>query len=149
MIRRLSTPRLITLEPTAVVPLPIAYGGTSATSAQDALRNLHAISFSEKGAPNGVATLDENGIVPLSQLPPFSIDAVALSAPVTLEVAPAALPSTNLSVLGFELNTYTQTSVSLGFSSKSFSTSTPTLTMTQARYPLVDASTAMSTSLYC
>jgi hypothetical protein len=81
MVRRLSTPRLITLEPTAVIPLPIAYGGTSATSAQDALRNLHAISFSEKGAPNGVATLDENGIVPLSQLPPFSIDAVALSGP--------------------------------------------------------------------
>lgn len=81
MVRRLSTPHLITLEPVTVVPLPITYGGTGATSAQDALKNLHAISLNEKGVPNGVATLDANGVVPLSQLPPTSIDAVTLSGP--------------------------------------------------------------------
>ena len=81
MVRRLSTPNLITLEPTTIVPLPIAYGGTGATSALDALKNLHAISLNEKGAPNGVATLDANGVVPLNQLPPTSVDSVTLSGP--------------------------------------------------------------------
>lgn len=83
MVRRLSTPNLITLEPATIVPLPIAYGGTGATSALDALKNLHAISLNEKGAPNGVATLDADGIVPLNQLPPTSVDSVTLSGSAT------------------------------------------------------------------
>ena len=51
------------------IPLGVASGGTGASTAAGALANLGAIPASQKGAASGVAELDSNGIVPLSQLP--------------------------------------------------------------------------------
>lgn len=49
--------------------VPVEKGGTGATTAAKACANLGAIPTSQKGAANGVATLDSNGRIPGSQLP--------------------------------------------------------------------------------
>lgn len=43
--------------------VPIEKGGTGADNAEEALENLGAIPLSQKGAANGVATLDANGML--------------------------------------------------------------------------------------
>ncbi|WP_414575322.1 hypothetical protein [Anabaena sp. CCY 9402-a] len=49
--------------------LSIAKGGTGATTAGAALTALGAIASTEKGANNGLATLDSGGTIPDSQIP--------------------------------------------------------------------------------
>ena len=52
--------------------LPVASGGTGATSAATAIANLGIIASAEKGANNGVATLGSDGKIPSAQIPAVS-----------------------------------------------------------------------------
>lgn len=49
--------------------VPVENGGTGADNADEACRKLGAIKTSQKGVANGVASLDSNKRIPVSQLP--------------------------------------------------------------------------------
>lgn len=49
--------------------LSVERGGTGGTTATDATTNLGAIPLTQRGAANGVATLDGSSLVPVAQLP--------------------------------------------------------------------------------
>lgn len=70
--------------------LPVASGGTGATSAANAIANLGVISSAEKGANNGVATLGSNGKIPSAQIPAVSFQSANV---VATEAAMLALSS--------------------------------------------------------
>jgi len=53
--------------------LPVEFGGTNAATTADALVSLGALAAIEKGAANGVATLDSSGLIPNDQLGPLVI----------------------------------------------------------------------------
>lgn len=50
-------------------PLTIAQGGTNATSASAALTNLGAMAANSRNTANGVAPLDANSLIPISNIP--------------------------------------------------------------------------------
>lgn len=60
--------------------VPISLGGTSATSADVAALTLNFVSRSMVGVANGVASLDANGLVPMTQLPDAVYDVIEVSA---------------------------------------------------------------------
>lgn len=72
----------------ATTATPVAYGGTGATTAAQALINLGAqaaLGFTpenaaNKGKANGYASLDANGLIPATQLPSFVDDVLEYSA---------------------------------------------------------------------
>jgi len=68
--------------------LPIIDGGTSANNAVAAISNLHAVPLTELGQPKGVAKLDQNGLIPLSEVPQAIINgaAVLISGPLSLGI---------------------------------------------------------------
>jgi len=70
--------------------LPVASGGTGATSAANAIANLGVIASAEKGAINGVATLGSNGKIPSAQIPAVSFQSANV---VATEAAMLALSS--------------------------------------------------------
>jgi hypothetical protein len=70
--------------------LPVASGGTGATSAANAIANLGVIASAEKGANNGVATLGSNGKIPSTQIPAVSFQSANV---VASEAAMLALSS--------------------------------------------------------
>lgn len=53
------------------VPVSITDGGTGANSASAALANLGGVPMSIVGQPDGIATLDSGGLVPMAELPPL------------------------------------------------------------------------------
>jgi hypothetical protein len=91
--------------------LPLSQGGTGSSTASGAVSNLGAILLSQRAAPLGVATLDANGLIPMSQIPSAVINAVyiVISGPISLGIG---LQGTYTIVNYDSTQTYTITAIS-------------------------------------